>query len=493
MTNVRFLKGNKANLPSVGTDDSTIYFVDDNNELYKSVGNGLPLSKISDVMSEYLNLNDLQSKNPSLEGKLYLTNENKLYTYRNNTYELLSGNIKINADDIVESPSKVLVSPSQRSQIDSNTNELASHTQRLSDLQLDIDNIVSTDDKVAMDASSVATYLSELIDGLTLKNINGKLTVEGLTGLIVSINELNFLQGTTSNIQQQINNLSGVSSFRGVFPTFVDLQNAPNPQAGEYAIVSDGNMSDYYFYYGSNWDYSHATSGVSIIDIANGTSGILPKTRYEKQNASETPFVDVSGKMVATDTNSAILEVFRFADSLLKGLTQTVGSPLSSTDTIDVSLQKFKQWWAGLANVITNKGISTSTNNNGDEIIQKIASIPNISVSGGIKRLDKLNAIAPYNLDIVLKQPLKLEDICATLFEYVPGATGVVKYDVKFNNGDVTDFLPNKFVDFNGVASLQKRYTERLETVSDWNGEGVMKKLVFNRSDFTSVEGFEFN
>lgn len=391
------------------------------------------------------------------------------------------------ATKIIETPEKVLVSPSQRSQIDSNTYEVSSHSQRLSDLQLAIDNSVSTDEKVKMDASGIASYLSELIDGSTIKDVGGKLTVEGLSGLLTSIHELNFLQGTTANIQQQINNLSGVSSFRGVFTSLTDLKSAPNPQAGEYAIVSDGNSSDYYFYYGNAWDYSHATTGVSVIDIVNNTTGILPKVRYEKQNALETPFIDPSGKVIATDTNTAILEVFRFADSLLKGLTQTVGYPLSSTDTIDVSLQKFKQWWAGLANAITNKGISTSTSNNGSEIIQKIGAIPNISVDGGIKRVNKLNAIAPYNLDIVLDQPLKLEDICVTLFEYVKGATGVVKYDVKFNNGDKTDFEDNEFVKFDGVASLQKEYTFGIQDSTSWNGVGLMKEISQDKDKFKEI------
>lgn len=487
MTNVKFLKGNKVNLPSVGTDDSTIYFVEDNAELYKSVGNGLPLSKISDVMSGYIDLSDLQGKNPSLEEKLYLCNDNKLYTYRNNRYELLSGNVKVNADDILESPSKVLVSPSQRSQIDSNTTELASHTQRLTDLQLAFDSVTTTDEKVAMDASSVATYLSELIDGLTLKNINGKLTVEGLAGLVTSIYELNFLQGTTGNIQQQINNLSGVSSFRGVFTSLENLKSTPNPQAGEYAIVSDGNMSDYYFYYGSNWDYSHATTGVSIIDIVNGTTGTLPKTRYEKQNALETPFTDASGKLIATDTNNAILEVFRFADSLLKELKQTIGLPLLQTDSLQDSIIKFKLWWSDLAKEISSKGIATNHSNNGNEMLQKISSIPNITIEGTVKKKSKLNVIAPYDIDITLDNPLNLSDITSTLIEFIYGDTGVVHYNLDFNNGDESDFQSNHNLFFDGVVKIRDNYDVDLTKKIDWIESGEVYEYDLNKLEWIEL------
>lgn len=397
----------------------------------------------------------------------------------------------IEADKIIESPSKVLVSPSQRSQIESNVAELASHTQRLSDLQLALDNSISTDEKVAMDATSQASYLSELIDGLTLKNVNGKLTVEGLSGLIASINELNFLQGTTANIQQQINNLSGVSSFRGVFSNLTELQSAPSPQAGEYAIVSDGNMSDYYFYYGSNWDYSHATTGVSVIDIANGTTGLLPKVRYEKQNASETSFVDASGKIIATDTNSAIIEVFRFADSLLKGLTQTVGSPLSNSETLEKNLFNFKNWYSNVAEAITLKGVNTSTANNGDEIIQKIKVIPNISIEGSVKKKSKLNVSAGNNVEVQLSSALPLKDITTTLIEFIQGSTGVVAYSLEFNNTDSSNFEINNSIIFDGKMKLKK--TKELNTLDEtFEGKGFVKYSEVSPSKYESIKGFVF-
>lgn len=398
----------------------------------------------------------------------------------------------VSAKDVVETPERVFVTPEKSAAIEVNTVENASQTIRIADLENKVDNITTTDEKVAMDAVGTAKYLSELLDNLTIQNNNGKLEAAGLKDLLATINELNFLQGVTGPIQQQINNLSGVSSFAGVFTSLVDLEAFPDPQPGQYAIVSDGMMSSYYFYYGSNWDFSHEATGATNIDISTGTTGILPKVRYEKQNAEETPFADANGKIIATNANDAIIEVFQFADSLRKELVGTIRAPLDINDTLNVTLQKLKAWYGRLANSVTNKGISTSTSNSGDEVISKIDAIPSVSINGGIKRVNKLNAVSPYDLEINLEQPFNLEDICVTLFEYVPGATGVVKYDVKFNNGDKSDFEENEFVKFDGVVSLETIYNYTLEDVSDWNGQGFMQKAVFDRSKFKSVESFLF-
>lgn len=401
--------------------------------------------------------------------------------------------LPISANDITENPNKVFVSSTQRAMIDSNSQENASQTTRISNIEGRLNSIISTDELVKMDSVSQAMYLSDLIDNLTIKNKGGKLVVEALDGLLATVSELNSLQGISSNIQQQINNLSGVSSFRGVYNSLVELQAVTDPVAGQYAIVSDGVTSAYYFYYQNNWDFANETMGVSTLDINNNTTGTLSKSRYEKQNASDTSFLDNSNNISANNVNDAILEVFRFADSLLKELTQTVGSPLSSTDSIEISLQKLKTWWASLANAISNKGISTSPSNNGDDMIQKIGAIPNISIEGTIRRVAKLNITAPYTLPIVLNNSLRLEDICVTLFEYVPGATGVVIYDIKFNNADSTSFEVNEYVLFDGVAKLKKEYIRPIESIASWSGEGYMNKIVFDRNNFKSIEGFSFN
>lgn len=411
--------------------------------------------------------------------------------------------LPISASDVTETVNRVFITPNEKAEIIASTTENASQTTRIASIENTLSTLSTTDEKVKMNSLGEAKYLEELIDDLTIKNKNGKLVVEALDGLLSTVFEINLLQGASSNIQAQINSLSNIGNYSTTVMDETGLATIVDPKPQDMVIVlSDGNhmgKSTIYIYNGTSWIYSGDFKGGEVrdfttnpIDLSTETTGILQKSKYEKQNASETSFVDSNGNLVSTDTNSAILEVFRFADSLLKGLTQTVGYPLSSTDTIDISLQKFKIWWSGLANAITNKGISTSTSNNGNEMIQKIGAIPNISVSGGVRKISKFNAIAPYNLDIVLNQPLVLEDICTTLFEYIPGATGIVKYDVKFNNSDKTDFIDNEFVDFDGVAKLKKEYKIKLENVDTWTGNGYIQKMNFNREDFVSIDGFSF-
>ena len=385
-----------------------------------------------------------------------------LIMIKGGTSEGSSINLPISANDVTETPNKVYVTSNQRAQIDSNTLENASQTTRISNLENTLSSIVTTDEKVKMNSSGEAKYLQELLDGITIINSNGKLTVQGINNLIATINELNFLQGATSNIQQQINNISGVSTFRGVFNSLVDLQSAPNPQAGEYAIVSENGTSDYYFYYGNNWDFSHSSVGVTTVDINSNTTGTLSKSRYEKQSAEETPFLDVSGNIKSTNTNQAIVEVFQFADSLLTELKRTVGSPLKPSDNLEQSIINIKLWWSNLTNAVSNKGVPTSTSNNGDEIIQKISIIPNINIEGTIKKKSKLNLVAPYDIEILLENSLSLSDITTTLIEFVRGATGIVHYNLDFNNGDSSNFEPNNYLEYNGILKLKKLYEEAL-------------------------------
>lgn len=398
-----------------------------------------------------------------------------------------SSNVNISAKNVTETVDRVFVTSNQKAQIDANTSENLSQTNRISTLENTVSNLSTTDEKVKMDVNGVASYLSELIDGITVVNTNGKLQIKGIDGLMSTLSELNALQGISSNVQQQINNLSGVSTFRGVFTSLAQLQALPNPQAGEYAIVSENGMSDYYFYYGTNWDFSHSSTGVSIIDINSNTSGTLSKSRYEKQNASETPFVDANGNITSTNTNDAILEVFRFADSLLKELKRTVGLPLLQTDSLQDTINKFKIWWSDLANSITSKGVITSSSNNGEEILQKIYSIPNISLQGTINKKSKINITAPYNLELILENPISISDVTATLIEFVQGSTGVVHYDLDFDNGDSSNFIPNDNVEFDGVLKIRSNYSYDMIKNQNWTNEGSVFEYELNKSNYSEI------
>lgn len=394
--------------------------------------------------------------------------------------------LPISANDVTQTPDKVFVTPSEKAMISTNSNENTSQTIRIANLESTINNISSTDEKVAMNANGVAGYLSELIDNTTIVDNSGKLEAQTLVDLLASVSELNALQGITSNVQSQINNLSGVSVFRGVFASEADLNLAPNPESGQYAVVSDGVTSSYFYYYDSAWHFSNTTTGNADIDINTGTVGVLSKNRYEHQNAIETPFADPTGKINATNTNAAIVEVFRFADSLLKGFTQTVGSPLSQTDTLESNLRNFKIWYNDITEAITLKGVSTSPSNNGDEIIDKIKAIPNISITGIVKKKSKINMNAGDKLEIQLSSSISLVDITTTLIEFIPGATGVVVYNLEFDNGDSSNFENNDYIEFDGKMKLKNNFTVEAEKMV-WTDIGNVSSFVINKSELQSI------
>lgn len=80
----------------LGTDDSSLYFVENTNEIYKSVGNGLPLVKFSDVLSGFENGEDLISEIPvGVEGKIYLLDNGKIYYYQDNEWKTVTAEAQI--------------------------------------------------------------------------------------------------------------------------------------------------------------------------------------------------------------------------------------------------------------------------------------------------------------------------------------------------------------------------------------------------------------
>lgn len=114
MSNVKFLKGLKSQLPTLGVDDSSLYFVEDTGEIYKGVGSGQPLVKLGDVLSGFSDLEDLQLKNPAIQGKLYLTDNRELFIYDGVEYKLVSGAEAISADKIVETESHKVMTAEER-------------------------------------------------------------------------------------------------------------------------------------------------------------------------------------------------------------------------------------------------------------------------------------------------------------------------------------------------------------------------------------------
>lgn len=89
--NVVFKKGLYRNLPS-SADENILFFCTDVGKIFQGAGNGKALIEYgNDVLSGFTDLDDLKAKNPQIQGKLYLTNDNELYRYDGSEYIIISG------------------------------------------------------------------------------------------------------------------------------------------------------------------------------------------------------------------------------------------------------------------------------------------------------------------------------------------------------------------------------------------------------------------
>ena len=194
----------------------------------------------------------------------------------------------------------------------------------------------STDEKVKMSSTSTSSkYLSELIDNSTIEvDTNGNfLIVKKIDGQTATVAEINFLTGLTSNVQEQINNLSKSMTMYGVFDTKALLlaSTDPAPVDGNTAIVvedEDNNgkqMTYIYIESKTSWE-KVAESTIAIrdftinpIDLATETTGTLHKSKIDTAIAR---LADVLDKTTYKGTGDGIVKQ---ADKLT-GLTATIAA-----------------------------------------------------------------------------------------------------------------------------------------------------------------------
>ena len=194
----------------------------------------------------------------------------------------------------------------------------------------------ATDEKVKLESSSdTAKYLNEWIDNSTIEvdAPNNCLVVKKIDGQTVTVAEINFLTGVTSNIQTQINNLGKSMTMYGVFATKSDLlaSTTPVPVDGNTAIVvadeDNDNKQMTYIYIASTSSWTQvAESSVTLrdfstdpIDLSSETTGVLPESRIDTAVAR---LADVLDKATYRGTGDGIVKQ---ADKLT-GLTATIAA-----------------------------------------------------------------------------------------------------------------------------------------------------------------------
>lgn len=505
MTNLKFKQ--ISSLPT-NSDSGTIYYLSDGSQFIgKSDGTFLKVTDIEFVTT-------LPS---SPKDKLYVLIENdslKLYAYKDGKYIELSSTVKshthlisevanlqtildelrtdvnkkaeipISATSVSETADKVFVSPSQRSQITANTSSININTQRIQNLEDSLGVVTTTDEKVKMNANDTSGYLEDKIDNSTIQQQNNKLTVPFLNNIVATSEEINHLQGVTSNIQQQINSISGVSAFRGVFASLTDLQALTDSQEGEYAIVSDGTESSYYFFYGNQWDFSHNTQSVINIDLAN-TTGVLPKDRYEKQNAQETPVLNTQGNFVGSNVEDVLNELFTLSNSSKNSIVSAIGFPVVNNDTFTQIKDKIEQLKIIFANYLVAHQIPAYPYEPVGSLIEKVKSIEAVETTGSTKIKENINVTSvPHVENIALNALIPMKQFGMSVIEFTEGNKNVEHYNAKFS-----EYIHGNDIEVNNGIKTKHDYEEYLNQV-ELTSEYVAHELVV---DSNNLVEFKFN
>lgn len=347
--------------------------------------------------------------------KVYIHTENgkaKLKVWNNNDYELLSGDTYNDTEirdlvsslqgevDVLENQvvttngevsaltNKVTDLESELDNLDLTTieNNILANTTAITTLQNDIINLESDmddvddklltleteltnlDGKVKLNNGDTSAYLESKLDNDTLKIVNSKLVAMKLDGQLSTVAELNFLTGVTSSIQSQIDNLSSVVNVKDeIVDTEADLPTEVDDVGTIILVRSDSTQDNSPTFYRSNgtaWVYVNKINNeiarnfaTQPIDLTSEVTGILPKSNYEKQSASETTVEDVNSNFSATNVEGVLEELNSKIENLESAEVEVDLSPIQTQiDGINGEITTIK------SNMSTNTSDITTLN-----------------------------------------------------------------------------------------------------------------------------------
>lgn len=416
----------------------------------------------------------------------------------------------ISANNVVETSSKQFVTASQKAQIESSSAELANHSLRINNLET-LPAPSATDELVKINAEDSAGYLADKVDDVTIKVVGGKLATVGIDGLTATITEINHLNGVSGNVQAQINALSSIGNFTTSVDNYAELGDIADPAPQDMVIVLEDETKNgapsIYIYNGTDWAFAGDFKGGEVRDFTTNplnltteSTGILQKSKYEKQNASETLITDSANNFIASDVEGALAELFTYANDIITTVANAVGSPLNASDSTSQLASKLLTIKTDLASAITDKGVPAYPYNSIAEMIDKIKVIPNVGISGALKQTSKINVTAPFTHQIVLSEPLSVEDIAVSVLRYVGNESGVVHYQAEYNNGESSSFIYDQdSVLFDGHMRIRDEWDYPLTKIVgdyreseeiDFTKFSAFDALIFD-DDFVKIKGLK--
>lgn len=212
------------------------------------------------------------------------------------------------------------------------------------------------DEKVKMSSSDVdSKYLSELLDNVTIQNIDGKLVIKNIDGVTVGITNINTLQGMTENIKTKFDALSNAMKYTGIVATKALLNVVTGMMAGDVKIVltDETNQSKRitYVYNGTIWDslgeFTITVRDFSTdkINLTNEVTGILPLVNIDNSTLVQKTTTDtltnktLTNPIISTISNTGTLTLPTSTDTLIgRSTTDTLTNKSlvdSSTKIID--------------------------------------------------------------------------------------------------------------------------------------------------------------
>ena len=194
-------------------------------------------------------------------------------------------------------------------------------------------------------AKKITALTSSDLDNATIKLVDGKIVAETLNGLIVTVAELNNLQGLDFNVKEKLSSLGNSMSFYGVFDTKALLLAETTPTNGATAIVrqdeSNNSKQMSYVYVGTgeydsnNWTVVAENSievrdfSVNPINLGTETTGKLSSAKVtglstvatsgSYNDLADIPNVCLQVKTLPTEANTgAIVQYIGASTEVLK-------------------------------------------------------------------------------------------------------------------------------------------------------------------------------
>ena len=76
------------------------------------------------------------------------------------------------------------------------------------------------------------------------------------------------------------------------------------------------------------------------------------------------------------------------------------------------------------------------------------------------------------------------------MIEFIPGSTGVVIYNLEFNNSDSTNFTDNSLIIFDGKMRLNSEHTFNMIKDESWLEDGELYLLEFDYNNYSKIDKF---